>query len=118
MILKKDSQALEPLWTKDIVGTISRSYLLDRKMIALSHGTIIPDDFVSELEGFKDRNAVIRIKGDGKICCQQCLKAYALTKANKLGFEENVIREIGKMIKGKVGHEGYYMDEGELVIIA
>lgn len=117
MILKKDSQALEPLWTKDIVGTISRSYLLDKKMSALSHGTIIPDDFVSELEEFKERNAIVAIKDDGKVCCEQCLKAYALAKANELGFGEDAVREIDKMIKGKAGHEGYYMDEGELVKI-
>ncbi len=112
MILKKDSQALEPLWTKDTVGTISRSYLLDRKVQALLHGTIIPDDFISELEDFKERNAIL--KNDETICCQQCLKAYALKKASQLGLNSEAIREIQKMIKGKTGHDGYYIDKDQL----
>jgi hypothetical protein len=118
MISKNNRQVLEGLWMKDIVGTGFRSYILDKKMEALQHGAIIPDDFLSEMERFKDRNTIVE-NGDEQICCVQCLKAYALKKADEIELGDEAIRELNKMLDGgiEVGHNGYYMDAGELVKI-
>lgn len=112
MIIKKDSQALELSF--DVVRQRFRSYLLDRKMNALLKGAIIPDDLISEIEDFRERNAVIELENDGKVCCPQCLKAYAITRARELGLPRNALDEINRMIKGEIGHEGYFMDQDDL----
>lgn len=112
MILKNNYPASEQ--TIDIVRPSFRSYLLQRKMSALSNGSIIPDDLIANIEDFKDRNAILEEKGE-KICCQQCLKAHAFVKAKEFGLPENAISKIDKMIEGKIGHDGYYLDEGELI---
>jgi len=113
MTLQK-KQAIEPLMD-DLVGQSFRSYLLERKIDALSHGAIVPDDLISELEKFKDRNIILEIKGDGRVCCSMCLKAYALKKAAELGLGQNAIAAVRRMIPGETGHNGYYMDGEELI---
>lgn len=118
MISKNNQQALEGLWMKDIVRAGFRSYILEKKIEALQHGAMIPDDFLSEIERFKDRNAIIEDE-DEQICCVQCLKAYALKKAEEEQLGDEAIKELNKMLDGGIeaGHNGYYMDAGELVKI-
>lgn len=115
MTIKKGQQALE-LYTTDVVGPRFISYILEKKKAALMKGTIIPDDLIAEMESFSDRNAIVEIesKNDGKICCPQCLKAYAFTKAKEFGLPNSAFAELGRMIKGKMGHEGYYLDQNKL----
>ncbi|MBS3090942.1 hypothetical protein J4217_00660 [Candidatus Pacearchaeota archaeon] len=116
MTIQKDSQALELSF--DVVRQGFRSYLLDKKMDALLKGAIIPDDLISEIESFSERNAVVELENNEKICCPQCLKAYALSKARELGLPRNAMEEIGRMIKGIVGHiagrDAYFLDQDNL----
>lgn len=117
MTLQINKKNIEPL-TIDLVGPRFRSFLLDRKMEALNNGMIIPDDFIAELERFRDRNVVVNVEGNyGKVCCSQCLKAYALKKAEELGLGKKAMNAVSKMLQGEVGHEGYFMDGDELVRI-
>jgi hypothetical protein len=117
MIIQIKKTAFEPL-TIDLVGPKFRSFLLNRKMEALRNGMIIPDDFIAKLENFKERNAVEGIgESYGKVCCTQCLKAYALKKAEELGLGKKAIGIVEKMLEGKTGHNGYFMDGDELVRI-
>jgi hypothetical protein len=50
-------------------------------------------------------------------CCPNCLKAHALVKARELGVEEETINSLSKLFKGEIGHNGYYLDEDELIKI-
>lgn len=115
MTLQINKKNIEPL-TIDLVGPTFRSSLLNRKMEALINGMIIPDDFIAELEEFRDRNTVVNVEGNyGNICCSQCLKAYALKKAEEFGLGKNAIDVISKMFQGKAGHEGYFLDGEKLI---
>ena len=106
MILKKNYPALEH--ATSLEGTGGKIIL---------HG--LPDDLLVELENFAKRNAcaVSEVEG-GKIhhCCVKCLKAYALKKAKEIQLDEKrtswLIDLFGEEAEG---HEGYYIDEEELV---
>lgn len=106
MILKKSYPALERATSLEGAGG---------KIIL--HG--LPDSLLVELENFAKRNAcaVSEVEG-GKIhhCCNKCLKAYALKKAKEIQLDEKRMSWLIDMFGEETeGHEGYYIDEEELI---
>lgn len=99
----------------DLAGQSFRSYLLEKKINALMHGSIVPDDLIAAVEDFRERNAIVETGENKKICCQQCLKAYALKKAEELEIGKNAMAAVERMIPGKAGHDGYFIDEDRLL---
>ena len=112
MILKNSSQALE---TTSLAEASLIDFLLKRKILGLQSGRMIPDKLISELENFIDRNLLINDKKGS--FCPRCLKAYASNKANELGLDSNSVKFLGTLFKGDIGHNGYYLDEGDLIKI-
>ncbi|MBX4212160.1 hypothetical protein KW787_01745 [Candidatus Pacearchaeota archaeon] len=49
-------------------------------------------------------------------CCPRCLKAHAIKMAEEMNFL-HVNKTIKRLIKGEVGHDGYYLDQDELIRI-
>jgi len=90
MILKNSHQALEPT---SLAKASLIDFLLKRKILGLQSGRMIPDKLISELEEFVNRNLLINDK-----------------KGSSLEF-------FGTLFKGDLGHNGYYLDEGDLVKI-
>ena len=76
---------------------------------------MIPDKLISELEDFVDRNLIVSDKNGS--FCPRCLKAHATKKATELGLDANSLEFFGSLFKGDIGHNGYYLDSGELVKI-
>lgn len=81
----------------------------------------IPDELVNEVSLFSQRNAMnISYNLEGmksknvKVCCCRCVKAHLINKANELSLGGEVIAFLDDQIPGKIGHEGYYLDEGEV----
>src|SRR3989339_567811 len=112
MILKNSHQALEPT---SLAKASLIDFLLKRKILGLQSGRMIPDKLISELEEFVNRNLLINDKKGS--FCPRCLKAHASNKANELGLDPNSLEFFGTLFIGDLGHNGYYLDEGDLVKI-
>lgn len=91
--------------------------LLDAKMRGLLHGVIIHDDLIAEIDLFCQRNNYKRPEKELHTCCPNCLKAHAFMKAKEIGVSEEGIDIIFSVLKGSLGHEGYYLDGDELIKI-
>jgi hypothetical protein len=114
MILKNSQTTLEtPSFS---VANASLVYsLLKWKIIGLHSGKLIPDKLISDLENFVERNLIV---GDKKgSFCPRCLKAHASKKAAELGLDKDSVNFLGKIFKCEEGHNGYYLDSGEVVKI-
>lgn len=68
----------------------------------------IPDNLLYEIGEFSKRNFIV-----DNLCCERCLKAHLLKRAEELNLDKEIIREI-KNIKGEIGHMGYYLDENKV----
>ncbi len=94
--------------------------LLREKHQALLKGILIPDDFIAELDSFCSRNSIVSLKrlprGSSRLssCCPNCLKAFALQKADEMLLGDFAYQFINKLIHGETGHDGYYLDNEEL----
>lgn len=79
---------------------------------------------VRQAEEFIGRNAIVPgIEMDNvilskPICCPRCLKAYVLEEAAREGLKKEQVDTLALIIPGKIGHEGYYMDDGKVVKIS
>ncbi|MEK6849957.1 MAG: hypothetical protein AABX85_00085 [Nanoarchaeota archaeon] len=97
--------------------------LLSHKITGLTHGFIIPDDLIAELESFIKRNSLNRLvlKEDcaAKIheCCPRCLKAHMIKKAEEMGISYEGKEFLVSFMKGEVGHNSYYLDKDKLIKI-
>ena len=49
-----------------------------------------------------------------EVVCQRCLKAHLMNKAQKIGLTGEVLAYLDIQIPGMIGHEGYYLDEGNV----
>jgi len=95
-----------------------RRFLLFHKIRVLKRGVIIPDNFIAELEDFSLRNSLPELKNKRIQCCDLCLKAHALKNAQKFGLDKKAASVISSILEGdSSGHNGYYLDNGELVKI-
>ncbi|MBX4196021.1 hypothetical protein KW805_00330 [Candidatus Pacearchaeota archaeon] len=81
--------------------------------------TLLPSALLEEMKEFMERNtlAVSRQAGKKKIhCCTRCLKAHALKTAKEMNFLY-LEKLIDRIIEAEAGHNGYYMDEDDLIKI-
>ncbi len=114
---------------KDSEGPNERLKIIERQVIANisrlkdseSEGIIIPDELITELGNFAYRNAInveYTIHEFKKeklgVVCQRCLKAHLMNKAQKIGLSGEVLAYLDIQIPGMIGHEGYYLDEGNV----
>lgn len=111
MILKNPT-ALE---TSFIEKASLIKFLLKRKIIGLHSGRLIPDKLISDIEEFIGRNLLINDKKGS--FCPRCLKAYTSKKAEELGLDSSSKKFIDKLFNDELGHNGYYLDSGELIKI-
>lgn len=72
----------------------------------------LPDVLKEEAQSFLKRNYIVSRK-----YCKRCLKAHVLKKAkeNRLGKEVYLLVE--NKFANETGHNGYYMDGGEVIEI-
>lgn len=79
----------------------------------------LPGKFIEKIESFRIKNclAVTRsLENQKKIhCCQNCLNAHALKIAREMGIESSLLPYFDFIFPGEVGHEGYYLDEDNLI---
>lgn len=119
MILKINNQALEQeILAREVFE--ARNFFLRKKNIALHKGLMIPDDLIAEIEEFTERNSLAITKGVDKIahkCCDRCLKAHILRKAEEFGLDQDSVNFLDSLIKVETGHNGYYLDEDRLIKI-
>jgi hypothetical protein len=82
------------------------------KQVKLGKGVEIPEALVKEMENFVKRNSMATVKGEGcnERCCNRCLKAFSLKKAEEFSISQESIDVLDAMFNCEVGHEGYYMD--------
>ena len=97
---------------------------IHKKPIELHKGIAIPDNLVKEMDDFVIRNALVDlglsdrpegVKSKCRYrCCNRCLKAFSLERAKemKLGLES--IDLLDALFDCEVGHDGYYLDSGNL----
>jgi hypothetical protein len=90
--------------------------LLEQKLRALKKGFLITDDLIAQAESFIERNKHIENRHDSY--CPSCLKAHIMKKAQELGLTEETIDYLNKTLPGEVGHNGYYMDNDELIEVS
>lgn len=86
--------------------------LLRYKVQALYDGLFIPDDLISDIERFMNRNIIEEADYQ---CCPRCLKAYVFKRATEFGLSDREINYLKIMLPGDVGHDGYYLDVGEVI---
>jgi len=97
-----------------------RSFL-DYKITGLHKGFFIPDNFISEVQSFINRNVLTKevdISGLQKNhVCPRCMKAHTIVSAKKMCLDSRVISFLEEKLRGEIGHDGYYLDGDKLVKI-
>jgi hypothetical protein len=84
---------------------------------------MLPEELLAEIGDFSERNSLIqiatRIKDKKPVCtcCEKCLHAHIMKKAEDYGIEGGALVLLNTKLEFKMGHNGYYMDGGELVKI-
>ena len=96
-------------------------------LLALEHNlpndeTSLSSALLGKVSQFIERNQIVerdllKNKHPLHACCPQCLKAYLLTKAQEYNLSKKDAARLVKRIKGPIGHQGYYLDNGELQLI-
>tara|TARA_Y100000310_G_scaffold345811_1_gene470327 strand:+ start:11284 stop:11598 length:315 start_codon:yes stop_codon:yes gene_type:complete len=82
--------------------------------------SIIPEFLLTEIQAFKARNSLaksysIQNKEITDVCCSQCLKAFVLNQAKSQDLNKKTIKSIEKQFDCEIGHDGYYIDNEELI---
>ena len=122
MVNKIQSNAFETRYVgiKSEVITPLGFSLIQRKMKLLKKGLIFPDSLIREIENYVKRNEIIKevyIEDFDNLykCCPSCLKAHTLKKAREIGLDNLSIHLLANIFEGEIGHNGYYLDEEELI---
>jgi len=74
-----------------------------------------------EATAFRERNSIIILGCDLETkkpihkCCQSCLKAHLIKKAESLGLYRDLREILFSMVEHETGHYGYYTDGDELI---
>jgi hypothetical protein len=77
----------------------------------------IPKQLKEELDRFSDRNCLVALENSYEAVCEQCLKAHLLAEAKKMNLSKKLTESIKDSLKGKIGHNGYYMDQDKIIRI-
>lgn len=82
----------------------------------------LPDEFLRDLEDFEERNSLVEpkaahIHGEG-VCCNRCLKAYALARAREMNLDIRGIAPLILAMNCEAGHNGYFEDNGQLIALS
>lgn len=75
----------------------------------------VPANLKAELDRFSDRNCLVALENSYDGVCLSCLKAHALAEARKLNLSPKAIDAIKDSFDGKIGHNGYYMDQDKMI---
>ncbi|MEK6892722.1 MAG: hypothetical protein AABX07_00810 [Nanoarchaeota archaeon] len=86
------------------------------------HKSKISSSLLKEIEKFKKRNCLIagfdsKLSGIKSICCEQCLKAFILSKTEDFGLNSQLKEAINLSFKCETGHNSYYLDGGKLLTL-
>ena len=84
----------------------------------------LPKEIVVEMEKFVERNS-LAVVGACLIdntslhkCCRECLKAHTLLKAHEMCLGQEKMELLDEAFaECGIGHDGFYVDNGELVKI-
>lgn len=77
----------------------------------------LPKPLREELNRFTDRNCLVALENSYEAVCEQCLKAHLLAEAKKMNIPKKLIESIKDSFEGKIGHNGYYMDQDKVIRI-
>lgn len=83
----------------------------------------LPKEVIDEMSEFTKRNSLIVfatcLEGQEPCykCCEQCLKAHAIKKCKELELGKKSCELINEVFLCEAGHDGHYVDDGELVRI-
>ena len=82
------------------------------KQVKLGEGIEIPAALVKEMDDFVKRNvmAVVESEGCNERCCNRCLKAFSLKKAEEFSLGQESRDILDAIFNCEVGHDGYYID--------
>src|SRR3989344_6224795 len=73
---------------------------------------------IEEAERFAKRNAIVVnfMRAEPRVhCCEKCLAAHLLKVCSKMELLKRKRANVNKNLE--VGHNGYYIDDDELVIV-
>ena len=70
----------------------------------------LPSRLKDEMSSFAQRNA---LQDCGRVP-PNCFKAHLIRTAKKIGLTSEKIDFLKRLIKGKIGYKGYYLDKGKL----
>ncbi|HVY01465.1 MAG TPA: hypothetical protein VHA12_01740 [Candidatus Nanoarchaeia archaeon] len=90
-------------------GILLRRLLLAHKTKLLHKGSIISDNFISDVEGFVERNLI-----HNKEVCSKCLKGFMISKAREHELSDSASKVVDKFLDEEAGHLGYYLDNDEV----
>lgn len=96
--------------------SLVRSNMLYKKMIALKKGIIIPDNLINEMENYTKRN-ILKPCNESEIFdfCPACFKAHLIKKGKEMELDKKAIKYLENEFYGLIGHNGYYIDEDNLI---
>ena len=77
----------------------------------------LPEEFLLEMNEFIERNVIVAMSDGSFECCDSCLKAHALIMADVLELNDKEKKIIRESLKCNSGHNGYYLDDGNLIEI-
>lgn len=70
----------------------------------------LPTELKKEMRLFAQRNM---LSDCGRVP-PNCFKAHLVKTAKKLGIKREKIDFLKRLVKGKIGYKGYYLDRGKL----
>lgn len=115
LFLMKLQQATQHPGT--IPATALHAKLISVQLAAQRKGMTIPDTLVQEILTYARRNAHAFAPRAIHTCCPACLKAHTQVQAIKHTLSDEATKFIIKVFPGEQGHEGYYLDEDQLIAV-
>ena len=120
MTTKTNSQTLEdPDDRKSIVVQEIRK-LIVRLQHSEKYGVYIHGKVIDEINSFVLRNSLDCSSGNKtvQVCCYNCLRAHVMQKAREFELSPETVAYLGELFNGDIGHNGYYLDNKELLLIS
>ena len=98
-------------YLSNISGTAGGTFSINSQscVIAIRESNL-PSELKEEMRLFAQRNT---LPDCGRVP-PNCFKAHLIKTAKKIGINRNKIDFLKRLIKGKIGYKGYYLDKGKL----